>query len=133
MKETVDATLNRISSSGVSGASYFTGSIIGTTRFVFGALCTTSEHHSLDTATHGAVLGLLLSTRPFIGQYAPYIDIFAPQDCALSGEISLGPKGNQRQPERKFRGSSDVGLRIAFGVACMFSHNTVAFTPGTLI
>lgn len=34
MKETVDATLNRISSSGVSGASYFTGSIIGTTRYV---------------------------------------------------------------------------------------------------
>ena len=32
VKETVDATLNRISSSGVSGASYFTGSIIGTTR-----------------------------------------------------------------------------------------------------
>lgn len=34
VKETVDATLNRISSSGVSGASYFTGSIIGTTRCV---------------------------------------------------------------------------------------------------
>ncbi|CAM9117468.1 unnamed protein product [Choristocarpus tenellus] len=32
VKETIDATLNRISSSGVSGASYFTGSIIGTTR-----------------------------------------------------------------------------------------------------
>lgn len=35
VKETVDATLNRISSSGVSGASYFTGSIIGTTRWDF--------------------------------------------------------------------------------------------------
>ena len=28
VKETIDATLNRISSSGVSGASYFTGSIV---------------------------------------------------------------------------------------------------------
>merc|ERR1712070_1153353 len=32
VKETIDATLNRISSSGVSGASYFTGSIISVTR-----------------------------------------------------------------------------------------------------
>lgn len=32
VKETIDATLNRISSSGVSGASYFTGSIISQIR-----------------------------------------------------------------------------------------------------
>jgi photosystem II stability/assembly factor-like uncharacterized protein len=32
VKETIDATLNRISSSGVSGASYFTGSIINQER-----------------------------------------------------------------------------------------------------
>jgi len=32
VKETIDATLNRISSSGVSGASYFTGSIINQQR-----------------------------------------------------------------------------------------------------
>ena len=32
VKETIDATLNRISSSGVSGASYFTGSIINQVR-----------------------------------------------------------------------------------------------------
>jgi photosystem II stability/assembly factor-like uncharacterized protein len=32
VKETIDATLNRISSSGVSGASYFTGSIINQIR-----------------------------------------------------------------------------------------------------
>jgi len=32
VKETIDATLNRVSSSGVSGASYFTGSIINQVR-----------------------------------------------------------------------------------------------------
>lgn len=32
VKETIDATLNRISSSGVSGASYFTGSIVNQVR-----------------------------------------------------------------------------------------------------
>ena len=32
MKETIDATLNRISSSGVSGASYFSGGIINIAR-----------------------------------------------------------------------------------------------------
>jgi len=32
VKETIDATLNRISSSGVSGASYYSGSIVGQTR-----------------------------------------------------------------------------------------------------
>lgn len=37
VKETIDATLNRISSSGVSGASYFTGSIIGDRRDDSGA------------------------------------------------------------------------------------------------
>lgn len=37
VKETIDATLNRISSSGVSGASYFTGSIIGDRRDKDGA------------------------------------------------------------------------------------------------
>lgn len=36
VKETIDATLNRISSSGVSGASYFTGNIISVTRDVGG-------------------------------------------------------------------------------------------------
>ncbi|CAN0527522.1 unnamed protein product, partial [Ectocarpus sp. 8 AP-2014] len=43
VKETVDATLNRISSSGVSGASYFTGSIIGTTRCVDGSYLAVSS------------------------------------------------------------------------------------------
>ena len=37
VKETIDATLNRISSSGVSGASYFTGNIISVVRDVSGA------------------------------------------------------------------------------------------------
>lgn len=37
VKETIDATLNRISSSGVSGASYFTGSIINQVRDDLGA------------------------------------------------------------------------------------------------
>jgi len=37
VKETIDATLNRITSSGVSGASYFTGSIIGDRRDTEGA------------------------------------------------------------------------------------------------
>lgn len=32
VKETIDATLNRISSSGVKGASYFTGSVISVVR-----------------------------------------------------------------------------------------------------
>ena len=36
VKETIDATLNRISSSGVSGASYFTGNIISVVRDVSG-------------------------------------------------------------------------------------------------
>jgi len=36
VKETIDATLNRISSSGVSGASYFSGSIINQVRDDFG-------------------------------------------------------------------------------------------------
>lgn len=37
VKETIDATLNRISSSGVSGASYFSGSIINQVRDASGA------------------------------------------------------------------------------------------------
>ncbi|KAG5190151.1 photosynthesis system II assembly factor YCF48-domain-containing protein [Tribonema minus] len=43
VKETIDATLNRISSSGVSGASYFTGSIIGTLRDKSGAYLAVSS------------------------------------------------------------------------------------------
>jgi len=43
VKETIDATLNRISSSGVSGASYFTGSIIGTIRDSTGAYLAVSS------------------------------------------------------------------------------------------
>lgn len=37
VKETIDATLNRVSSSGVSGASYFSGSIINQVRDASGA------------------------------------------------------------------------------------------------
>ncbi|CAM9873046.1 unnamed protein product [Chrysoparadoxa australica] len=43
VKETIDATLNRISSSGVSGASYFSGSIIGTLRDATGAYLAVSS------------------------------------------------------------------------------------------
>jgi photosystem II stability/assembly factor-like uncharacterized protein len=43
VKETIDATLNRISSSGVSGASYFTGSIIGSVRDELGAYLAVSS------------------------------------------------------------------------------------------
>jgi photosystem II stability/assembly factor-like uncharacterized protein len=43
VKETIDATLNRISSSGVSGASYFTGSIINQVRDDEGAYLAVSS------------------------------------------------------------------------------------------
>lgn len=43
VKETIDATLNRISSSGVSGASYFTGSIINQQRDDKGAYLAVSS------------------------------------------------------------------------------------------
>ena len=43
VKETIDATLNRISSSGVSGASYFTGSIINQVRDDTGAYLAVSS------------------------------------------------------------------------------------------
>lgn len=43
VKETIDATLNRISSSGVSGASYFTGSIINQVRDDFGGYLAVSS------------------------------------------------------------------------------------------
>jgi photosystem II stability/assembly factor-like uncharacterized protein len=43
VKETIDATLNRISSSGVSGASYFTGSIINQVRDQDGAYLAVSS------------------------------------------------------------------------------------------
>lgn len=43
VKETIDATLNRISSSGVSGASYFTGSIINQVRDDQGAYLAVSS------------------------------------------------------------------------------------------
>jgi len=43
VKETIDATLNRISSSGVSGASYFTGSIISQIRDDDGAYLAVSS------------------------------------------------------------------------------------------
>jgi len=43
VKETIDATLNRISSSGVSGASYFTGSIINQVRDETGAYLAVSS------------------------------------------------------------------------------------------
>jgi len=43
VKETIDATLNRISSSGVSGASYFTGSIINQVRDASGACLAVSS------------------------------------------------------------------------------------------
>jgi photosystem II stability/assembly factor-like uncharacterized protein len=43
VKESIDATLNRISSSGVQGASYFTGSIIGTLRDVSGSYLAVSS------------------------------------------------------------------------------------------
>lgn len=43
VKETIDATLNRISSSGVSGASYFTGSIATITRDSSGAYLAVSS------------------------------------------------------------------------------------------
>lgn len=43
VKETIDATLNRISSSGVSGASYFTGSIINQQRDDQGAYLAVSS------------------------------------------------------------------------------------------
>lgn len=43
VKETIDATLNRISSSGVSGASYFTGSIINQVRDDAGAYLAVSS------------------------------------------------------------------------------------------
>lgn len=43
VKETIDATLNRISSSGVSGASYFTGSIVNEQRDNRGAYLAVSS------------------------------------------------------------------------------------------
>jgi len=43
VKETIDATLNRISSSGVSGASYFTGSIVNQQRDADGAYIAVSS------------------------------------------------------------------------------------------
>lgn len=43
VKETIDATLNRISSSGVSGASYFSGSIISQVRDELGAYLAVSS------------------------------------------------------------------------------------------
>lgn len=43
VKETIDATLNRISSSGVSGASYFTGSIINQVRDDYGGYLAVSS------------------------------------------------------------------------------------------
>jgi photosystem II stability/assembly factor-like uncharacterized protein len=43
VKETIDATLNRISSSGVSGASYFTGSIVNQARDDKGAYLAVSS------------------------------------------------------------------------------------------
>lgn len=43
VKETIDATLNRISSSGVSGASYFTGSIVNQVRDGSGAYLAVSS------------------------------------------------------------------------------------------
>jgi len=43
VKETIDATLNRISSSGISGASYFTGSIINQVRDDRGAYLAVSS------------------------------------------------------------------------------------------
>lgn len=43
VKETIDATLNRISSSGISGASYFTGSIINQVRDDNGAYLAVSS------------------------------------------------------------------------------------------
>mmetsp|Transcript_9894 Transcript_9894/g.14589 ORF Transcript_9894/g.14589 Transcript_9894/m.14589 type:complete len:405 (+) Transcript_9894:70-1284(+) len=43
VKETIDATLNRISSSGVSGASYFSGSIINQVRDTTGAYLAVSS------------------------------------------------------------------------------------------
>jgi len=43
VKETIDATLNRISSSGVSGASYFSGSIINQVRDDLGAYLAVSS------------------------------------------------------------------------------------------
>lgn len=43
VKETIDATLNRISSSGVSGASYFSGSIISQVRDDLGAYLAVSS------------------------------------------------------------------------------------------
>ena len=43
VKETIDATLNRISSSGVSGASYFTGSIVNEQRDSRGAYLAVSS------------------------------------------------------------------------------------------
>ncbi|KAL9182298.1 hypothetical protein ACHAXT_012950 [Thalassiosira profunda] len=43
VKETIDATLNRISSSGVSGASYFTGSIVNEQRDDKGAYLAVSS------------------------------------------------------------------------------------------
>ncbi len=43
VKETIDATLNRISSSGVSGASYFTGSIVNEQRDSKGAYIAVSS------------------------------------------------------------------------------------------
>src|SRR6056300_635743 len=43
VKETIDATLNRISSSGVSGASYFTGSIVNEQRDTKGSYLAVSS------------------------------------------------------------------------------------------
>merc|ERR1712127_798745 len=43
VKETIDATLNRVSSSGVSGASYFTGSIVNEQRDAQGAYLAVSS------------------------------------------------------------------------------------------
>jgi len=47
VKETIDATLNRISSSGVSGASYFTGSIINQVRDDDGAYLAVSSRGNI--------------------------------------------------------------------------------------
>merc|ERR1712087_58964 len=43
VKETIDATLNRVSSSGVSGASYFTGSIVNEQRDLTGSYLAVSS------------------------------------------------------------------------------------------